>query len=216
MKSGNSIPLLPRGAIGGRPLINRAVRLNDGTWAKDGAGGEVLHWRFYDRAKLISTQSSYRLFGAKVNDTRDSIKLTLADTNIQTSPPIPQSQKFTMHELLFQYVAGDICDDAEMQSIIDLLRQTYVQFQIESKVDMFQITLDQMCQGGILAVHAPAATIGSRGPLTIFQGCWKLQVPIVLQNITSFNLDLTMLTAPNSGLDADYLRFVLDGELARR
>lgn len=207
-------PLLPRGIFSRRPLINRAIRLGDGTW---GEGGEVLHYPVYDRMRLLNSLSvnTRSLFKTAVGQQRETVTLTYADTNIEKSESIPSSQKWTFWRLSVYYMAAAARTDANIQSILDYFRTTTIRCIINSKDDMFRLPLWKFL-GTPQLISAPAVTVNSKYPQALFTGVWELKVPIVLQSLTDWELRVEPLVASAAGLDNDFIGFEFDGERARK
>ena len=208
------IPLLPMGGISGlrRPQINRAIALGDGTW---GPGGELLNYPIYDRFAITNTITENILFKAAVGETRNGTVLNLADTNITKSEGVPKSQKWTIWTVQMSYLAIAARTDALIQNILSMFQETICQFKIESKDEMFTLPLWKFF-GGFQLISAPAVTVNSRFPQPVFSGRWEMKIPIVLENLTSFEMVFTHLTAPNAAINGDFLCVELDGERARR
>jgi len=207
------VPILPRNPFGGR-LLNRAVRLDDGTW---GEGGELLHYPIYDRMRMLNSQgvNTRSLFKNAVGTTREGNNLTYADTNIEKSESIPSSQKWTLWKMTVFYIAEETRTDAEIVAILDYFRRTTVRLIINSKDDMFRLPLWKF-MGSPQLVSAPAATINSRYPNALFTGAWELKVPIVLQALTDWEVRVEPLVASAAGLDNDFIGIEFDGERARK
>jgi len=207
-------PMLPRGIFSGRPSINRAIQLADGTW---GMGGEVLHYPIYDRLRMSNAQgvAAQSLFKTAVGMPRNAVNLTYADTNIEKSESIPSSQKWTFWKLTVQYIAEETRTDAEIIAILDFVRRTTIRCIINSKDDMFRLPLWKFF-GSPQLVSAPAVTVNSRFPQALFTGSWELKVPIVLQSLTDWELRVEPLVASAAGLDNDFIGFEFDGERARK
>lgn len=206
------IPLLPM--RNGRPILQRAIRLDDGTW---GPGGEVLHYPVYDRMRMLNAQgtNTRSLFKTAVGQTREGNTLTPADTNIEKSESIPSSQKWTFWKFTVQYIAEETRTDAEVIDILDYMRTTTIQCIINSKDAMFKLPLWKFF-GSPQLVSAPAVTVNSRYPQAMFTGAWELKVPIVLQALTDWEVKVFPLVASAAGLDNDFLAMEFDGERARK
>jgi len=209
-----AVPLLPRGIFSHRPLIHRAIRLDDGTW---GEGGEVLHYPVYDRLKMANSQgvNARSYFKTAVGQQREGTALTYADTNIEKSESIPSSLKWTFYRFTVSYMAIAARTDALIQSILSYMQTTTIRCIINSKDDMFRLPLWKFF-GGTQLISAPAVTVNSRFPQALFSGAFDLKVPIVLQSLTDWELRVEPLTASAAGLDGDYIGFEFDGERARK
>lgn len=206
------VPIMP--SVMGRRLLNRAIRLDDGTW---GEGGETLHYPVYDRMRMLnaSAVAVRSLFKTAVGMPRDGVNLTFADTNIEKSESIPSSQKWTFWKLTNWYIASEVRTDVELIAILDYYRTTTIRCIINSKDDMFRLPLWKFL-GTPQTVSAPAVTVNSRYPQNQFTGSWDLKVPIVLQSLTDWEVKVEPLVASAAGLDNDFLAFEFDGERDRK
>jgi hypothetical protein len=205
-------PIMP--SLFGRRLVNRAIRLDDGTW---GEGGEELHYPVYDRMRMsaASAVQSRTLFKNAVGTTREGSVLTYADTNIEKSESIPASQKWTFWKLQLWYLSSTAKSDVLIQNILDYFRTTTVRCVINSKDDIFRLPLWKFL-GSPQMVSAPAVTVNSRFPQSIYTGAWELKIPIVLQALTDWEVKIEPLVASVAGLDNDFIAFEFDGERVRK
>lgn len=207
------VPVLPMSVMnGGRSMVRRAIKLDEGTW---GPGGELLHYPVYDRLALNNGILQHILFKAAVGETRNGVVLNFADTNITKSEGVPKSQKWTFWRLNAYWLATAARTDAIIQNFISMVQETVLTFKIESKDEMFTVPLWKFF-GATQVISAPAVTVNSRFPQGVFAGSWELKVPIVLENLTSFELIVDHLVAPNAALNGDFMAFEFDGERARR
>jgi hypothetical protein len=208
------IPLMPRNLFSGRSLVNRAIRLDDGTW---GMGGEVLHYPVYDRMRMLNSQAvqTRSLFKNAVGTQREGTNLTYADTNVEKSESVPYSQKWTFWKLTNWYIAEEVRTDVEIIAILSYYRTTTFRLIISSKDDMFRLPLWKF-MGSPQLVSAPAATINSSYPQALFTASWELKVPIVLQSLTDWEVRVEPLVASAVGLDNDFVAFEFDGERVRK
>lgn len=207
-------PLLPRNMFDGRPLVNRDINLNTGTF---GLGGEALRYPVYDRMKLLNSLGTNErsLFKTAVGAQRETVTLTYADTNIQQSEQVPSSQKWEFDRLEVKYLAIAARTDALIQASLDYARTTYFGLKINSKDYMFILPLWKFF-GAPQMVSAPAATINSRYPQAMWTGIWEFaDVPITLQKNTNWGLTISPLVASAAGLDGDYIAFEFGGLRAR-
>jgi len=207
------IPMLPRN-IFGKPTIQRAIQLNDGTW---GEGGEILHYPIYDRLRLLNTNGTQAqsLFKTAVGQQRNGQVLTFADTNIEKSESVPSSQKWTIWRVTCFWLSPVLLTDALMQNVLDFMRTTTLRLNINSKDDMFRLPLWKFF-GALQAVKQPALTEQSTSLVPIFSGSWELNVPVVLQSLTDWQIIVEPLTASAAGLDNSFVGFELDGQRVRK
>jgi hypothetical protein len=208
------IPLMPKNLFSSRGAINRAIRLDDGTW---GEGGETLHYPVYDRMRMLNAQATNTrsLFKSAVGTTREGNALTFADTNIEKSESVPSSQKWTFWKFTCQYQAIAVRTDAQIQNILDYFRTTTIRCVINSKDDMFRLPLWKF-MGHMQLISAPAVTVNSRFPQSIFTGSFEMKIPIVLQSLTDWEVKIEPLVASAAALDNDFIGFEFDGERDRK
>lgn len=207
------VPLLPSAPfMSRRANINRAIQLDDGTW---GPGGELLQYPVYDRLTIANATLQWTLFKNAVNETRNGVVLNFADTNITKSDGVPKSQKWTFWRMYVRYLSTSAKTDAIIQNFLSMVQETVLRFKIESKDEMFTVPLWKFF-GADQLLSAPAVTVNSRFPQAVFDGVWELKIPIVLENLTTFSLEVEHLVAPNAALNGDFLAFEFDGERARR
>lgn len=208
------IPLMPRNLFTRRGAIQRAIRLDDGTW---GEGGETLHYPVYDRMRMLNAQATNTrsLFKSAVGTTREGNALTFADTNIEKSESVPSSQKWTFWKFTCQYQAIAARTDVQIQNILDYFRTTTIRCVINSKDDMFRLPLWKF-MGHPQLISAPAVTVNSRFPSAIFSGVFEMKIPIVLQSLTDWEVKIEPLVASAAALDNDFIGFEFDGERDRK
>lgn len=190
-----------------------AVRFDDGTW---GPGAEVLDWVMYDRVLLANARTESLIFNATVGDTRNGVALTDADTNNLGGRALPVRHKFTIWSVEFFYQAIAIRDNAAIQSIVDLFRNTVVRFNIDGKDLMFHTPL-WYWNSAFQVQHVPSVAGDNVQPpgYANYQGVWTLKVPIVLQELTPWFMQVNESVASAAAIDGDFLAFGLRGELDR-
>ncbi len=199
-----AIPLMPRNLFGGRPMLNRDIQLNTGTF---GLGGEALRYPVYDRMKMLNAQGTNdrTLFKTAVGAQRETVTLTFADTNIVQSEQVPSSQKWEFDKLEMKYLAVAARTDVHIQAMLDYFRTTYFGLKINSKDYMFILPLWKFF-GTPQLVSAPAVTVNSHFPSAMFSGVWDFSdVPITLQASTNWGIVVSPLVASAAGLDGDYI-----------
>ena len=208
------VPLMPKNLFSRRGAINRAIRLDDGTW---GEGGETLHYPVYDRCRMLNAQgvAVRSLFKSAVGTTREGNALTFADTNIEKSESVPSSQKWTFWKFTCQYQASAARTDVQIQNILDYFRTTTIRCIINSKDDMFRLPLWKF-MGHPQLISAPAVTVNSAFPMSVFTGSWEMKVPIVLQSLTDWEVKVEPLVASAAALDNDFIGFEFDGQRDRK
>lgn len=190
-----------------------AVRLADGTY---GPGSEELHFPRWDRFILAAATLEHTLFNLRPGDARAGAALTRADTN-NTGAQIPNKQKWEIWTWHFFYQAIAIRNDAAMQNILDMFRNTIFSLQVESKDTLFEGQLGLFHDGPKQIVHVPTAAANNISPQSfgIYMGRIELKVPIVLQQLTTWDVQVEHIVAPNAALDGDLVMFYLDTHLYR-
>lgn len=174
-----------------------------------GEGKEVLTYPRYDRVKLLSTTLKHILFDKKIGDARAAVALTRADTNMEEGGKIPNVMKWEIQEIWFFYQAIALRNNAELQLIRDMIRQTVMEIEILSKFKVFDISLS-LFDGTMQIVNVPTVAGDNipPGSYPSYTGKLVLEVPIILESQTTFKLSLEHVTAPGAGLDGDYIGFV--------
>lgn len=197
------VPMMP--SIMGRRLLNRISILDDGTW---GPGGEKLTYPVYDRLRLLNSLgvATRSLFKTAVGQQRENVQLTYADTNVEKSESIPSSQKWTLTRLNLYYQSTTTKTGAQFQTVLDYYRTTTVRCIIDSKTDMFRVPLWRFL-GSTQIVGVPAVTQNNTVPMGSFMGSFVLDVPIILQSLTDWEVRIEPLVASAAGLDNDFIGF---------
>lgn len=190
-----------------------AIKLNDGSF---GPGGDLLHYPIYDRAIMLSTVLKHVLFKNAVNDTREGRVLTFSDTNITKGDSVPKSQKWTFWRMRFFFMTVDSAkNDGLVSDVLLMIKETVIRFNFESKQELFVIPLWKFF-GPLQILSQPAGTINSRYPMGVFDATWEFKIPIVMESLSAWELDIEHIVAPNSSMDGDFLGFEFDGERARQ
>lgn len=206
------VPIMPMSM--GKRLLNRAIQLNDGTW---GPGGESLTYPVYDRVKMLNSLgvATRSLFKTAVGQQREGVTLTYADTNIEKSESIPSSQRWEFNYLNTYYLSAATKTSVLLQEILDYMRTTTIRCIIDSKTDMFRVPLWRFF-GAMQVVSLPAVTQESRYPQPIFSGTLRLEIPIILQSLTDWELRMEPLVASSASLDNDFLAFEFESRRDRK
>jgi len=191
-----------------------AVKLNEGTWGPD---VEVLDWVMYDRFALLAATQEHILFNLQEGGTRAGAALTAADTNNIGGVPLPIYNKFTIWEITVQYQAIALRNNAALQLVLDLWRQTIVRFLINGKDEMFRLPLYYFASAFQFTLVPTVAGDNITPPgLATYEGIFKMKIPIVLQMQTPWEMRVQLIAASGGGLDGDLIDFMLRGELDRR
>jgi len=189
-----------------------ATRFQGGTY---GAGSDVLDWTEYFTVALDSSTPRVIAFKNIVGDTFQGRALTEFDTNV-IQKNIPDKHKLTIHGIRFKYLATEIRNDEEMQLILDYFRKTTVKFTVAGKDNLGWWTLSEWF-GAKQMIHVPTSAGDNVIPQSNanFEGVKNLNIPIILEQLTTY--DVTLETIGNSAdeLDKDFLKIELIGELNR-
>lgn len=190
----------------------KLAKYSDGTF---GMGTEWIHDILFDRFRLLNANPlTTSLFRNKAGDTRNTVILTIADTN-NNSDRVPVKQKWYLWKLAAKYQAAAARTDANLQSILDFMRNTIVQLTITNLDKMFTFPLSKFLPFDQL-VSAPAVTVNSRYPKSTEDDRWELKVPLVLEENAQWSLDIIQTAASAAGLDNDFILFMWDRELYRQ
>lgn len=190
------------------------TRLQGGTYS---ASGEVLDYTMYDRQQIDAAILQHRFFTQGLGKPMSTgVIKTLADSNV-ISDGIPQGQKFTVRAIKMHYVGDKIRNNAEMQSIIDLLAQSVMTFKITGKDVILQMTLMELMGNNFPVLTVP--TVAGDNPrdhmTSIIRTAYPLNIPIVLASLTRFEILVEHFEAPAAGLDNDLIALSLQGALER-
>lgn len=203
------VPIMP--AVMGRRLVNRAVKFADGTF---GQGVQWIHDILFDRFRLLAANPlTTTLFRNKPGDQRNGVVLTIVDTNI-VSNQVPVQQKWYLWKLSAKYQAAAIRSDANIQSILDFMRTTLIEFKIENLDRMFIFPLSKFLPFDQL-VSNPAVTVNSQYPKSSEDCRWEMKIPLVLEQNAVWGLNVIQTAASAAGLDNDFILFLFERELYR-
>ena len=190
-----------------------AVKFNDGTY---GPGLEELHFPFWDRFPLLATRRENVLFNARAGDTRDGAVLTRADTN-NPGITIPLKQKWEIWSMLFYYQAVAIRNDAAITAILNMVRDTIFNLNVESKDRLFEGQLGLYADGPRQIQHVPTAAGNNvpYGSQAYYLGKIDLKVPIILEQLTNWQVDFEHIALPAAAINGDFVMMYLDTHLFR-
>ena len=192
--------------------------LAKGTHAK---GGEILDWTYYDSMNVSATLQN-NLFQTALG--QGSPAKTLDNTNLTMNGQIPTGQRLTVHRIKMFYVSQSSYWQSAGTATVDkwynLLTKTTLAVKIPGKDDLFNCTLIELLGAATLTAIKPTAA-GDNIPVILprFHGIFPLNKPIILAQNTSFSVQLTHQTAPDStlyGTTGDIIRIGLNGILERR
>lgn len=167
----------------------------------------------FDRFTLVSATTSLVLMNASPASTRQGAQLTAVDTN-SVGPQVPSNEDWALHGLGVQYQGVALRTSAGMQLILDFLRQTLFNIEINGQAPVFVGCLGDFF-GPSLFAHQPAATQNdySGAALGQFFGFRKFNVPIPLQNKTTWQMN--MFPSSAAGIDGDKVKLIFDRQRFR-
>ena len=182
-----------------------------------GAQGDRLDWTFYDTQILSSTVTTHRYFVNGVGKTFTvGGNKTLADSNV-ISDGIPQGQNFRVHTINLLYKPDELRNNAEIQSIVDMMANTVLSFKIANKDVSWQATVQEAFGANYPIVLVP--TVAGDNINTHLQSQirreYVLKVPIDLAALTRYEIDMEHTEAVDASIDADKLQISLRGRLDR-
>ena len=178
--------------------------------------GDVIDWTFYDRMSLLSTVVDYDLFtnGIGQVDAVTAARKTFADTNMIGGVIVPTGAKMYVRAIKVIYQASEIRTEAEITSILQVLRQGVLNVSIFGKDTYGRWGLDELI-GMPMLVNSVAANTGLLASTGRFVGIFPLNLPLVIASQVQFSLGVTLFAAPSADLDTDTIKVGLNGILER-
>lgn len=190
-----------------------AIKLDDGTY---GPGLELLDWTTYFTFKMDSVEREHICFKNIVGDTYQGRTLTEWDTNV-IQKNIPHGQKYVVWGIRIKYMATDIRNDEERQFINNFLRTTTAKFYIAGKDNVGYWTMSEWF--GPMQMVAVPTNAGDNVPFSSmgnYEGIKNLNIPIILEEDTTFDMTFTKIIPSDASLNEDYVKIELIHELDRR
>jgi len=190
-----------------------AIKFDDGTY---GPGAEILDWTEYFTMQMDDANPRKILFKNIVGDTYQGRTLTEADTNV-IQKNVSSGHKLTIHAIKIKYLATEIRNDEERQFILDFFRNTTVKFTVAGKDNLGVWSMTEWF-GPLQILHVPT-TAGDNVPFASvgnYQGIKPLNIPIILAELTTYDVTLESLIPTNAALNNDFVRVELCGELNRK
>lgn len=131
---------------------------------------ENRHWDYYDRAVLVSTTSRYQFF--KTPEGQDG--KTRSDTNFPLAGQMPESERMAVMYLEFCFIPDEVVAQATYLEVLNLFKNSYLEFSIQNKSPMLQIPLHSAF-GSVMPAIVAGALAGDqafvRDPL---RSCYEL------------------------------------------
>jgi len=188
-------------------MLTALEKLRQGTY--DPASGQIRWWTYYDRAIMAAATLEHTYFAVP----KGQGGKTLADTNMPNAALMPQGHNFEIHAIEAFYVADGAKTQAEYQNVIDMMRDTYLQFEIEALANQLQLPIQVLFGNPMPQVVTGAAAGDQVTSRAQYKGMWELPVPIVLAAETSWRITMTHTVAVNASLADDELMISLVGAL---
>jgi len=187
--------------------------LKSGTYTR---GGERLAgWSYYDTLLMSNTVPTHRLFtvpqsAAKPKDL----------TNMSLGGQIPNGQKLTIFNVKLFLAIPAAIDETVLVHLIDTISRTTLDFVIENKAPMLTLTLQEVLGAATLYELTPSVAGDNIGGAILprYHGIYPLNIPIVLQELTPFEVVITHqnAVANDESLNDTRIKVSLNGELVRR
>lgn len=186
--------------------------LNQGTYTR---GGERLSgWSYYDTFLMASTVATQRMFTVP-----QSAAKPLDLTNMTIGGQIPAGQKLKIFNIKLFIATAAAVGTAVVQNLYDMLSRTTIEVIIENKASMLTLTLQEILGVSTLTAVTPSVA-GDNIPVISprFHGIYPLNMPIILQQLTPFEVRVTHQAAAAfpQALDNTRVKISLNGELIRR
>lgn len=191
----------------------KMVNYGTGTF---GMGTEWLHDFLFDRFRLLNANPlTTNLFRDKAGSTRNGVVLTNFDTN-NKGDRVPTQQKWYLWDLQITYQSADIKADAEIQLILDVMRQFLISFKIENLDTMFSAPISYF-RPSFQLLGPSAATFNNTYAFFAQTAQNKeFRVPEVLEENAVWSLQIDQQAASPAGLDNDFWLFGWDREMFRQ
>lgn len=178
---------------------------------------QKLDWPYYDTIGLPAAGTEFNMFSIGLGGlTAAGLPKMITDTNLPANSATPNGQIFEIRAIRFEYTAIADRASADLVSLNKFLSGTAVRFSVVGMADLFSSMLPEIMGIPVLWHNPTAATINetvlSKGR---FSGIRPLNVPIMLNEQTSFNVRLNFAAAVPAALVGDLLRCYLEGFLIR-
>jgi hypothetical protein len=187
--------------------------LKSGTYTRE---GEVLSgYSYYDTVLMSNTVNSHRMFtvpqsAAKPRDL----------TNMTIGGQMPSGQKLTIFNIKVFLCGAAAIDETVLVHLYDMISRSTVDLVIENKAPMLTLTLQELLGAASLFELTPSVAGDniSGQILPRFHGIYPLNIPIVLQELTPFEVLFVhqAAVANNEALNNVRVKISLNGELLRR
>lgn len=188
-----------------------------GTFAQ---GGEVIDYTYYDTLAVATSTVQYHFFQNGLGT--GSTPKRLDQTNIPAGGGMPRGQKLTVHNIKIMLASlgtyGGALTPAAMLELYDILATSSVEFLIPGKDNLGVWTMQELLGACTLLVPA-VTTLSTENYFPIIQpryhGCFRLNNPIILEELTPFEIRVTSGTTPTSATNGLLVKIGLNGVLQR-
>jgi len=193
-------------------------QLQKGTY---GGNAEIMAWSFYDSFQLKSTANSYTLFQVPVGavDPSTGVQKKLSKTNMTgNGGSMPQAQNFEAHGIKFHIRATSPLNTAAYKKVLDVIANSTIRMKIQGKDNLLLLNCQEAMGIASLIEVVPTASgdyIQSIQPRVT--GLYRLNIPVTIAALTSFELEIVHHVPVDSSLDALGIEFMvsLEGQLVR-
>jgi hypothetical protein len=168
----------------------------------------VQDWTYWDRAVLLSTTMTHRLFTIPYGQGGK----TKADTNWINANNLPQGQSFECFALKIFYRAMAARNTAAVQAIHDVMFNTVATIRVPGKDSLGEWLLAEL-MGLSIGVALTPTVAGDNIPLTLSRpsGIFPLNRKIEIGAIQTIEIELQHYTAPAAALDTDKIYIGMNG-----
>lgn len=171
--------------------------------------GQKLWWIYYDRAIMAAATLQHQLFTVPLGQAGK----TLADTNCTVGGEIPKGQNFEVKGIELYYVSDAAKTVAQLQNVIDMFRDTTLEFIISGKSAQLQANLTILF-GSPFTQHVTGGAAGDQlTGRSQFNNMFELPTPIILAAKTNYRIEIQHHIAVNASLADDELLVALVGNL---
>ena len=193
-------------------------QLQKGTY---GGNAEIMAWSFYDSFTLKSTKPSYALFQVPVGavDPSTGVQKKLSKTNMTgNGGSMPQAQNFEAHGIKFHLRSADPLNTSTYKKVLDVIANSTIRMKIQGKDNLLLLNCQEAMGIASLIELVPTVAGDNIYPISPrFTGLYRLNIPVTIAALTSFELEIVHHAAVDSSLDdlGVELMVSLEGQLVR-
>lgn len=188
--------------------------LGSGTY---GGSAEFLQKEIFDTVTFATADVTNAVKTFSFFDPSRSAAKTKADTNLQTNQ-LPKGQHLSTQVLMLQAYRSDATaiTQANLLALIQALQSSYMTVSIQGKAASWDGPLSRILGLSLSAVGQEGSANNIIETFRmIANGNYVLNIPIVLEQLTTFNIDFSLTNAPTADLVGWSLRLSLSGGFVR-